>query len=236
MPHRNVSWLSTDYTALCTSSPQWQILYNVLPRRFLVTDFNAVDSRLYRLTLIPRLNSTLGSILRLLITPLLFWNFGTQLLQSQSRNYFTTGDLPPISSPWRQAPWETRPNIVFQMNTCGNSPYVNDLPRTLETFGTDHAQKTDPLPNKGCAPLLCIPFRGNVFIELFLSNRHGAGSHRKHLLQCVCVLQASFSNGSVRHNIHTALHINVYKHHLFNILTLLPKQIIHFRQLHALQF
>jgi hypothetical protein len=44
--------------------------------------------------------------------------------QSQSQSYFTTGGLPPISSSWRQAPWESRPEIFFQLNLCGNSRYV----------------------------------------------------------------------------------------------------------------
>jgi hypothetical protein len=33
--------------------------------------------------------------------------------QSQSHSYFTTGGLPPISSSWRQAPWDSRPVILF---------------------------------------------------------------------------------------------------------------------------
>jgi hypothetical protein len=45
--------------------------------------------------------------------------------QSQSQNYFTTGGLPPISSSWRQAPWGSgHSNFIFQLNTCGYSPYV----------------------------------------------------------------------------------------------------------------
>jgi hypothetical protein len=46
-------------------------------------------------------------------------------IQSQSQSYFTTGSLPPISSSWRQAPWDSRPEIYFfQLNSCCNSPYV----------------------------------------------------------------------------------------------------------------
>jgi hypothetical protein len=33
--------------------------------------------------------------------------------QSRSQSYFTTGGLPPISSSLRQAPWNTRPVILF---------------------------------------------------------------------------------------------------------------------------
>jgi hypothetical protein len=37
---------------------------------------------------------------------------------SQSQSYFTTGGLPPISSSWRQAPWDSRPASIFQLNPC----------------------------------------------------------------------------------------------------------------------
>jgi hypothetical protein len=46
-------------------------------------------------------------------------------LESQSQSYSTTGGLLPISSSWRQASWDLRhSNFIFQLNTCGNSPYV----------------------------------------------------------------------------------------------------------------
>jgi hypothetical protein len=41
-----------------------------------------------------------------------------------SQSYFTTGGLPPISSSWRQVPWDSRPEIIFQLNLRGNTPYV----------------------------------------------------------------------------------------------------------------
>jgi hypothetical protein len=44
--------------------------------------------------------------------------------QSQRHSYFTTGGLPPISSSWRQAPWGPRPEIFFQLNSCGHSSYA----------------------------------------------------------------------------------------------------------------
>jgi hypothetical protein len=43
---------------------------------------------------------------------------------SHSQDYFTTGGLPPISSSWRQAPWDSRLAIFFQLNHCGFGPYV----------------------------------------------------------------------------------------------------------------
>jgi hypothetical protein len=33
----------------------------------------------------------------------------TLIFQCQSQSYFTTGGLPPISSPWQQAPSDSRP-------------------------------------------------------------------------------------------------------------------------------
>jgi hypothetical protein len=48
----------------------------------------------------------------------------TDFCQSQSKSYFTTGGLPPISSSWRQAPWDPRSEFFFQLNSCGNSPYA----------------------------------------------------------------------------------------------------------------
>jgi hypothetical protein len=46
------------------------------------------------------------------------------LCKSPGQSYFTTGGLPPTSSSLRQAPWDPRPEIIFQLNSCGNSPYV----------------------------------------------------------------------------------------------------------------
>jgi hypothetical protein len=42
----------------------------------------------------------------------------------KSQSYFTTGCFPPISSSWRQAPWDPPLVFFFQLNTCGYSPYV----------------------------------------------------------------------------------------------------------------
>jgi hypothetical protein len=47
----------------------------------------------------------------------------------RSQSYFTTGGLPPISSSWRQAPWDSRSAFFFQLNVCGHSPYVTSLKR-----------------------------------------------------------------------------------------------------------
>jgi hypothetical protein len=44
--------------------------------------------------------------------------------QRDCKSYFTTGGLPPISSSWRQAPWDSRPSIHFQLNTCCHNSYV----------------------------------------------------------------------------------------------------------------
>jgi hypothetical protein len=48
--------------------------------------------------------------------------------QSQSQRYFTTGGLQPISSSWREAPWDSRPeNFILKLNTRGYSPYVTSF-------------------------------------------------------------------------------------------------------------
>jgi hypothetical protein len=44
--------------------------------------------------------------------------------QSQNQTYFTTSDIPPISSSWLQAPWASRAVFFSQLNPCGHSPYV----------------------------------------------------------------------------------------------------------------
>jgi hypothetical protein len=45
--------------------------------------------------------------------------------QSQIQSYFTTGDLPPISSSCRRATRDPRPDFFSLLNTCGHSPYTN---------------------------------------------------------------------------------------------------------------
>jgi hypothetical protein len=51
------------------------------------------------------------------------------LYSSESESsYFTTCGLPSISSSWRQAPWDSRPQIFFlQLNPCGYSSLCNFL-------------------------------------------------------------------------------------------------------------
>jgi hypothetical protein len=39
-------------------------------------------------------------------------------------SYFTIGGLPPISSSWRRAPWDSRPEFFSQLNTCGRIPHI----------------------------------------------------------------------------------------------------------------
>jgi hypothetical protein len=47
--------------------------------------------------------------------------FSNWLQLSQSQSYFTAGGLPPISSSWCQAPWDSRSDIFFQLNPCDHS-------------------------------------------------------------------------------------------------------------------
>jgi hypothetical protein len=46
------------------------------------------------------------------------------IVRAKSQSYLSTGGLPLISSSWRQAPWDSRPAIFFQLNTCFHSPNV----------------------------------------------------------------------------------------------------------------
>jgi hypothetical protein len=57
-----------------------------------------------------------------------------QLNQSQNQSYSTTGGLPQISSSWRQAPWDPRPEIFFELNPCGNSALQYRLCRADHTY------------------------------------------------------------------------------------------------------
>jgi hypothetical protein len=52
--------------------------------------------------------------------------FLTLFTTATDSSYFTTGALPPISLSWWQASlWRlTTSNFIFQLNTCGYSPYV----------------------------------------------------------------------------------------------------------------
>jgi hypothetical protein len=49
-------------------------------------------------------NVTLSSLILLLTTLLLPWNFGNKFMSLQSQSYFTTTGSPPISLSWRHAP------------------------------------------------------------------------------------------------------------------------------------
>jgi hypothetical protein len=37
------------------------------------------------------------------------------LFRNKSQSYFTTGGLPPFSSSWRRAPWDSRPELFFSL-------------------------------------------------------------------------------------------------------------------------
>jgi hypothetical protein len=43
---------------------------------------------------------------------------------AHNQSYFATGGLPPISSSWRRAPRESRPEFFSQSIPCGHSPYI----------------------------------------------------------------------------------------------------------------
>jgi hypothetical protein len=47
------------------------------------------------------------------VMTLMYWQCIQGQSTFQSQSYFTTGGVPPISSSWRQAPWDSRPVILF---------------------------------------------------------------------------------------------------------------------------
>jgi hypothetical protein len=51
-------------------------------------------------------------------------NWPTHPPTPQSQSYFTTGGLPPVSSPWCRVPWGSWPEFFLQLNPCGYSSYV----------------------------------------------------------------------------------------------------------------
>jgi hypothetical protein len=57
-------------------------------------------------------------------TPSILFKVHFNVVRVIYRVTFTTGGLLPISSSWRQAPWDSRPVMFFQLNTCGHNPYV----------------------------------------------------------------------------------------------------------------
>jgi hypothetical protein len=84
------------------------------------------------------------------VFPLLgFWKYRCQ-------SYFTTDGWQPISSSWRQAPWDPRPVFFFQPNTCGHSPFVTS---TL---------------TRGCRLQLLLVFASAVILR---SESHGTHDH-----------------------------------------------------------
>jgi hypothetical protein len=121
--------------------------------------------------------------------------------QSQSQSHFTTGGLPPISSSWRQAPWDSRPGFFFlQLSPCGHSPYATSslkgrwvcLLWIFLAFRQANGRTTKSQlyafittlhgPNRKHRfqqfPCCCLRIRchGNVFTELLPNNERLSGS------------------------------------------------------------
>jgi hypothetical protein len=48
------------------------------------------------------------------------------VIRVRVKSYFKTGGLPPISSSWRRALWDSQPDLFPQLNTCGHSPYTDE--------------------------------------------------------------------------------------------------------------
>jgi hypothetical protein len=104
-------------------------------------------------------------------TPCIFTASHTELIWSQSQTYFTTDCLPPNVSSWRQAPWDSRADTIFQLSPCGHCPYVTpSLMRRLI-----------------CRLWICLAFRQDSTEQLcsfFITYLHGP--HRKKPFILVC--------------------------------------------------
>jgi hypothetical protein len=70
--------------------------------------------------------------------PLLQLNTSTNYCgQNQSQNYFTTGALPPISSPWRRASWDS-PQLILYFNRTLATMWSRDSAVGIATdYGLD---------------------------------------------------------------------------------------------------
>jgi hypothetical protein len=80
-----------------------------------------------------------GLSYQLLITTVCRLFLDWLVVRVRVRVSFATGGLPPISSSSRQAPWDSRPVVVLQLNTCGYSPYVTSS-LTRDEFVSSPAQ------------------------------------------------------------------------------------------------
>jgi hypothetical protein len=95
------------------------------------------------------------------------WRSGRtkERMLSQSQSYFKTVSLPPISSSWRKASWDSRhSNFIFQLNTCGYSPYAtspwrDDGPVAYNCCWPSPAQSfSSPSPVGRMTILCCLRF------------------------------------------------------------------------------
>jgi hypothetical protein len=100
--------------------------------------------------------------------------------QSQSLSYFTSGGLPPISSSWRQAPWDPRPEFLLSKwtlavivwreaesvayNCCWASSTV-----ASSSYRMGRVENTASQLLHCCVLRICCPQSG-VFAEQFRSN------------------------------------------------------------------
>jgi hypothetical protein len=104
------------------------------------------------------------------------------MLVCQSQNYFTTGGLPPISSSWRQAPWDSRPS-VFCFNWTlaaivllqhplwpgdGSFVYSCYWPSPARSFSS-------PRPAGLTTIFYCLRFGTSLFVASYDSQGHGGG-------------------------------------------------------------
>jgi hypothetical protein len=101
---------------------------------------------------------------------------------SQSQSYFMTGTIPPISSSWRRAPWDSQQEFFFspKLNTCGHSPYITS---SLVRGSVCHLQLllalasafSGPIPEGLTNIFYCLRYDASPFVAFYNSQGYGGG-------------------------------------------------------------
>jgi hypothetical protein len=128
----------------------------------------------------------------------------------RSECYFTTGDLPLISSSWRQAPWDSRSVVLYQLKTCSHSPYVTSSLSVVYNFCCPSLAQSfsGPIPTGLVTIFYCLKFE-TLHLEDQVPTFLSLGNRVAQLYpQSLCSLFAASYDSQVygagiRHRLHT---------------------------------